>query len=297
MFYTYVLLKEGADATKLQNKFPAFIEKHMGAELKGMGRTRKHFLTPIRDVYLHSGIEENVTPGGSMTSLFILGSIALLTLLIACINFMNLLTSSSSKRAAEVGVRKVLGAEKNSLLKQFLGKSVLMSCIAMVLALLLAQLLRPLFEQLSGKSLLVSFQQHAFLFLGMLLLALLTGLLAGLYPAFYLSSFKPIKVLKGKFTNSLAAVSLRKGMVVFQFVISIALIVASVVISSQMKFLRTKDLGFQKDQQIVIPLRTPASKNAIPAFKSEVAKNPEIVSIGCFNVLPRDSKSPGLVDV
>ncbi len=286
MFYTYLLLKKGAPADKLAKKFPAFVDRHLGAELKARGGTRKYFLSAISDVYLHSGIEENVTPGGSKTSLFILGSIALLTLLIACINFMNLSTASSAKRAAEVGVRKVLGAEKRSLLNQFLGESVMMSLLAMIVALALAFLLRPFFEQLSGKALLVSFQQHALLVAGFVLLALFTGLFSGLYPAVYLSSFKPIKVLKGKFSNSLAAVSLRKGMVVFQFVISIALIGASVVIAAQMKYLRTKELGFQKDQQVIIPLRTPAAKASIAAFKAESANNPAIRSIGSSMYYP-----------
>ncbi|WP_207491510.1 ABC transporter permease [Aridibaculum aurantiacum] len=286
MFYTYMLLKPGTDAGKLAAKFPAFINTHMGEELKGMGRQRNYLLTPIADVYLHAGIEENVTPGGSKRSLFILGTIALLTLLIASINFMNLATSQSSKRAAEVGVRKVLGAEKRSLVNQYLGEAVLMSLVAMVIAFLLAQLLKPLFENISGKSLMINFQQHALLFVGFFALAVITGLLAGLYPAFYLSSFKPIKVLKGKFTNSLAAVSLRKGMVVFQFVISIALIVASVVIASQMKYMRSKDLGFQKDQQIIIPLRTATAKAARQSFKSELAGSTHISSIGSSMYYP-----------
>ena len=117
MFYTYLLLKEGADAETLTSKFPAFVQKHLAEELKGVGRSRNYIVTPVKDIYLRSGLANNVTPGGNRTSLFILGSIAVLTLLIACINFMNLSTSSSSKRASEVGVRKVLGAEKASLLR------------------------------------------------------------------------------------------------------------------------------------------------------------------------------------
>ncbi|MBD0289461.1 MAG: ABC transporter permease, partial [Flavisolibacter sp.] len=143
-----------------------------------------------------------------------------------------------------------------------------------------------LFESVAGKHLTISLRQHAFLLVAFILLALLTGLLAGVYPAFYLSSFQPIKVLKGKFTNSLAAVSVRKGMVVFQFVISIGLIVASVVIASQMRYLRSKDLGFQKEQQIIIPLRTATAKAAIPAFKAEMAKHPTIKSIGASMAYP-----------
>jgi putative ABC transport system permease protein len=286
MFYTYVLLKQGADSKSLETKFPAFINRHMGEALKAMGKQREHFLTPIQDVYLRSGIKENVTPGGSPASLFILSSIALLTLIIACINFMNLSTSSSSKRAAEVGVRKVLGAEKSSLLRQFLGESVIMTLIALVLAFVFMFLLQPFFEQVAGKQLHITIKQQLQLIASFVILAIITGFLAGIYPAFYLSSFKPIKVLKGKFTNSLAAVSLRKAMVVFQFIISIALIVASVVIASQMKYMQSKDLGFQKDQQVIIPLRTSTAKAAIPAFKNEVGGMQSISSIGASMTYP-----------
>jgi putative ABC transport system permease protein len=285
MFYTYLLLKEGAPATKLEAKFPTFVNTHIAAELKAMGKERNYFLTPVQDVHL-SGVEGHTKPGGNKTSLFILASIAVLTLLIACINFMNLSTSSSAKRAAEVGVRKVLGAERNSLLRQFLGESVLMACIAFFIALLFTFLLLPLFEQVSGKDLALSLKQHALLLLCFVLLALVTGLLAGSYPAFYLSSFKPISVLKGKFSNSLAAVSLRKGMVVFQFVIAVALIAASFVIARQMRFLRSQDLGFTKDQQIVIPLRTSTAKELVPAFKSEVASHAAIRSVGASMSYP-----------
>jgi putative ABC transport system permease protein len=285
MFYTYLLLKEGAQAKTLEAKFPAFVNTHIAAELKAMGKERNFFLTPVREIHL-SEVEGSLTPGGNKTSLFILTSIAILTLLIACINFMNLSTSSSAKRAAEVGVRKVLGAEKASLLRQFLGESVLMACMAFLFAVLFTFLLLPLFERVSGKDLTLSFEHHALLLLGFVVLAFVTGLLAGSYPAFYLSSFKPISVLKGKFSNSLAAVSLRKGMVVFQFVISVALIVASFVIARQMRFLRSQDLGFAKDQQIVIPLRTSTAKEGIQAFKSEVASNASIRSVGASMSYP-----------
>ena len=254
MFYTYFLLKEGSDPKKLEAKFPAFIDKYAGKDLKAMGFYKKQFLTALKDIHLHSDIKNNVTPSGSMTYLYILGSIALFTLLIACINFMNLSTARSSKRSAEVGVRKVLGAERNSLIRQFLGESLVMALIAFVFAIAITQLLLPLFGKVSGKVFSFSIQEHATLLLIFFGLTLITGLLAGSYPAFYLSSFRPISVLKGRFTNSLAAVSLRKGLVVVQFVISVVLIIASVVINNQMKYMQTKDLGFDKDQQ-GIPLK------------------------------------------
>jgi len=280
MFYTYFLLKPGADAKKLEAKFPAFIDKHAAEGLKAMGFYKKQFLTPLKDVHLRANTTTNVTAGGSLTYLYILGSIALFTLLIACINFMNLSTARSSKRAAEVGVRKVLGAEKSSLIRQFIGESIMMSMIAFVFALIFTKLLLPLFSRLSAKDISFSFQEHGMLLGGFFLLALLTGLLAGSYPAFYLSSFQPVKVLKGRISNSLAANSLRKGLVVFQFVISAGLIVASVIINNQMHYLRNKDLGFNKDQQIVIPLRSAESKNIYTALKTEIKKNPQIENAG-----------------
>jgi putative ABC transport system permease protein len=285
MFYTYLLLKNGSDSKMLEKKFPDFIQRHLGEQLKQMGKQRKYFVTSVPDIYL-SGITRNSTAGGSKTTLFILGSIAVLTLLIACINFMNLSTANSAKRASEVGVRKVLGAQKQSLLRQFLGESLVMAGIALVFALIFTALLLPVFEQVSGKTLIISSTQKVTLGGLFILLALLTGLLAGSYPAFYLSSFKPIKVLKGKFSNSLAAVSLRKGLVVFQFVISIVLIVASVVIANQMNYLQQKDLGFQKDQQIIIPLRTSTAKESVQAFKNDIVNNTSISSIGTSMAYP-----------
>ncbi|HEU4634399.1 MAG TPA: ABC transporter permease [Flavisolibacter sp.] len=285
MFFTYLLLRKGTDPKLLEKKFPDFIQRHLGEQLKQMGKERKYYVTSISDIYL-SGVVKNSKTGGSKTTLFILGSIALLTLLIACINFMNLSTANSAKRASEVGVRKVLGAQKQSLLRQFLGESLVMAGIALVFALAFTALLLPVFEQVAGKTLIISPAQKVTLGGLFLLLALLTGLLAGSYPAFYLSSFKPIKVLKGKFSNSLAAVSLRKGLVVFQFVISIILIVASVVIASQMRYMQQKDLGFQKDQQIIIPLRTSTAKESVQAFKNEIVNSTSIRSVGTSMAYP-----------
>ena len=286
MFYTYLLLKNAPDAVKLEQKFPDFIQRHLSEQLKQNGKQRKYFLTSVSDIYLTPIRKNNTIAGGNKTSLFILGSIALLTLLIACINFMNLSTANSAKRAAEVGVRKVMGAQKNALLRQFLGESIVMSVIALLFAFAFTALLLPVFEQVSGKNLIITAQQKILLAGLFILLALVTGLFAGIYPAFYLSSFIPIKVLKGKFSNSLAAISLRKGLVVFQFIISIVLIVASVVIAKQMSFLREKDLGFQKDQQVVIPLRTSTAKNSVQTFKDEIANNTGIRSIGTSMAYP-----------
>ncbi len=280
MFFSYVKLKPGSNPKKTEAKFPAFIEKYAGNELRQIGFTKKQFLINLKDIHLHSGINNDVSPSGSVTYLYILASIALFTLLIACINFMNLSTARSSKRSAEVGIRKVLGAEKRSLVWQFLGESLLMSILAFVLAYAVTSALLPAFNFVSGKNLSLSFSNNLPVIAAFFLLSVVTGLIAGSYPAFYLSSFKPVKVLKGKFSNSLAAVSLRKGLVVFQFIISVILILASVVISKQMNYLRSADLGFDKQRQIVIPLRSGNAKKMYTSYKSEVSKLSQVESIG-----------------
>jgi putative ABC transport system permease protein len=286
MFFTYLVLKPGADAAKLQSKFPAFINKYVGAELKQAGFSKKQYIVNLKDIHLKSGVEVNATPSGNLTYLYILISIAVFILLIACINFMNLSTARSSKRSAEVGVRKVLGAEKSALIKQFLGESLLMSLIAYVLSVSVVFLVVPVFSEVSGKALTLSLSNDMYLMIALFALALVTGLLAGSYPAFYLSSFKPIKVLKGKISNTLAAVALRKGLVVFQFVISVALIIATVVIEKQMRFLRSKDLGFEKNQQIIIPLRSETAKKAYAALKTEISRSKDVQSVGASVYYP-----------
>jgi putative ABC transport system permease protein len=284
MFYSYLLLKPGAYSKRLESKFDGFIKKYASVDLKAQGRDRRQFLTPVKDVHLYS--EGNVTPSGSLSYLYILMSIGIITLLIACVNFMNLSTARSSKRAVEIGVRKVLGAEKRSLIKQFLGEAILLSVISFLVSVALTFLLTPVFENISGTKYFFSYQQYLYLAIAFLAITFLAGLIAGVYPAFYLSAFKPVKVLKGKLSNSLAAISFRRVLVVFQFVISVALIVASITISNQMHYMRTKDLGFQKDEQIVIPLRSTTAKEIYPALKNSLLSNSSIASAGASIYYP-----------
>ncbi len=286
MFYTYLLLRPGVDAAKLERKFPAFLEKHAGNDLRAMGFNKKQFLVRLNDIHLHSTTNANVTPPGSVTYLYILASIAVFILLIACVNFMNLSTARSSKRSAEVGVRKVLGAVRSSLVTQFLGESIVMALISFILSIFLTILFLPMFGRASGKALTYTLPGDLSMTALFVLLALIAGLLAGSYPAFYLSSFKPVKVLKGKFSNSLAAVSLRKALVVFQFVISAGLIIAAVVIEKQMNYLTSKDLGFARDQQVIVPLRGNASKKLYTALKAELLKIPSIENTGASLYYP-----------
>lgn len=280
MFFTYLQLKPGTDTKALEAKFPAFIDKYAGKDLKAQGFYKKQFLTKLTDIHLYSKMDSNVTPPGSVTYLYILLSIALFTLLIACINFMNLSTARSSKRSAEVGIRKVLGAEKGALIRQFLGESMFMSFIAFFFAFAITAFLLPAFNRMAGKELSLSFSKDLVIIGAFFILAVITGIIAGIYPSFYLSSFRPIKVLKGRFTNSLAAVSLRKGLVVFQFVISVVLIISSVIIANQMRYLRAADLGFDKDQQLIIPLRSVTAKNIYTSLKNDLIRLPQVVNAG-----------------
>lgn len=273
MFVTYLRLRPGTDVKQLERKFPAFMEQYANKDLKEAGYNRSLSLLLVTSIHLYDRVDTIVTPTTSKTYLYILGSIAVFTLLIACINFMNLATARSARRAAEVGIRKVMGAEKGALVRQFLGESVILSLVALVVALGLMALALPLFNQLTNKKLLLSTLMEPGIIVAFIGLALLTGLLAGSYPAFYLSVFKPVEVLKGRFVNSISAVALRKGLVVSQFVVSIGLVLATLIIQQQMHFLRNRPLGFTKDQQIVIPLRTNGSQNAYSALRQEIVRN------------------------
>jgi putative ABC transport system permease protein len=287
MFSTYLLLQHNADGKILEAKLPAFVEKHMGEALKKQGWHKHQFLTRVPDVHL-SGVGQKSIDfiSGSKTYLYILGSVAIFTLLIACVNFINLSTARAARRTKEVGVRKAVGANKSDLMRQFLGESLLISLISWVLALGLTQVLLPFFSRLTEQDLDFSAAEKPVLFAGFFGLALLTGGLAGIYPAFYLSSFQPTAVLKGPVSSSFSAAFLRKGLVVFQFVISVGLILASLVIGRQMRFLQSADLGFQKEQQIVLPLMSSAAVAAFEPLKNNLLGDHRVEKVGASLYYP-----------
>ncbi len=287
MFTTYIRLRPGSDAKALEAKLPAFVERNMAEDFKNNNYRKKQFLTAVSDVHL-SGISHTNSgfTSGNTSYLYILGSIALFTLLIACVNFMNLATARSARRAGEVGVRKAVGAAQSDLIGQFLSESVLIALISWAGALLLTHTALPFFSQLTERPLSFSIAENAGLFGAFFGLALLTGVLAGAYPAFFLSSFRPVEVLKGKFVNQFSAAFLRKGLVVFQFVVSAGLVLASIVINRQMQYLQTTNLGFQKDQQIVIPLTGKAALAASATLKKELVQDSRIASVGASQFYP-----------
>lgn len=286
MFFTYLKLRPGSEAKSLEAKFPAFIDKYMGKDLKRVAFKKNQYLESVPSIHLYTDAETIFNKKGNIQFVYILITVALFTLVIACINFMNLSTARSGKRAAEVGIRKVMGAEKETLIGQFLAESMIISLLALVIAIFLVEVSLPLFNAIAETDLSISFTKDytkLLLFLG---LALVTGVLAGSYPAFYLSSFNPAQVLKSKASNSLAAINLRKALVVFQFALSIILILGSLVIWRQMDFLQHQDLGFVKDQQLVIPLRTNLAKEHYATFKQAIEKNSEVVSAAAATSYP-----------
>jgi putative ABC transport system permease protein len=260
--HIYVKLKPGTSYKGLEAKFPKMVDTYAAAQIeknlqkswedyKKAGNGYRYFLQPLTSIHLDpTNIESTITPGGNVKYVYILSFIALLILVIACINFMNLATARSAERAREVGVRKVMGSFKGQLIAQFLIEAILLSTISTLIAITFVFLLLPYFNNLVEKQLQFVFSIDVIF--GLIGFALFVGMLAGLYPAFVLSSFNPVVVMKGNFSGGAKGSWLRNGLVVFQFWISIVLIVGTIVIGRQMKFMQNKDLGFDKEQVLMI---------------------------------------------
>ncbi len=276
-----LLLKPGTNAKALEAKFPRFMERRNGAKAKESQMFASLFLEPLKDVYLHS--TRNGSKTGNITNVYIFSIIAVFILLIACINFINLTTARSAERAKEVGIRKVAGAGKTQLMWQFIGESVMLCVIAFALTVLLSSLLLPLFNQLAGKTVSTGIFQNSRYLLLLFAAALAIGLLAGIYPALVLTSFKPITVLKGRFSTGSKGIILRKGLVVAQFTISIALIIATIVVYNQMTYMRNQDLGFSKDQMLIIDTHGDAGEKA---FAESLAGMPGVQSTATSSSVP-----------
>jgi putative ABC transport system permease protein len=261
-YYTYIVLKTGTSVRNLESKFPEFVRKYVGPQsyqllglqyddLKKHGYAFQWVLQPLTSIHLNSNLDGELEPNSNIKYVFIFSIVALFILVIACINFMNLATARSEMRSKEVGVRKVLGSNRSQLIKQFLLESVLLTTIAVILAIGLVETLIPAFNKFSGKQLHINYFNNLWVIPALIVTILIVGLAAGSYPAFFLSSFRPIKVLKGKI-NGIKGNFLRSGLVVFQFAISIILFIGTFVVYSQLNYIQEKKLGFDKDQVLVI---------------------------------------------
>lgn len=282
-FNTYIVLRPGADPKQLEGQLDATLDKYLGPQLlqmlgttletsKKSGNSDRAALMPLTAIHLHSNKAGEMGTNGDMTYVYIFSATALFILLIACVNFMNLSTARSANRAKEVGVRKVLGSFRGNLITQFLTESILISLFSLLLALVLVSLLLGYFNHLSGKEMTLDLSSRPGLSLSLIGLAVGVGLLAGVYPAFYLSAFKPIKVLKGVLATGFKSSRLRSSLVVFQFSISIFLIVSTVIIYNQLQYIRTKDVGFNREQVLIL-------QNANALGKQEKAFRQEILGI------------------
>jgi len=274
--YSYVRLRPGADASVLQRKLPAFLDKHGGEQLKSTGIHKVLTLQPVVSIHTSQGLGHEPSPTVSPSFLRVLLFIALLIQLIACINFMNLSTAKASQRAKEVGVRKVLGAERMQLVRQFLGESFILSLAGVLVALPLLVAVLPWLNSLTHANIqawMLADYKVVGLFGG---LVVVTALVAGSYPAFYLSAFAAIRVLKGNFSSHISASGIRRGLVVFQFVISIALISGIIVIYSQLRYIGRMDLGFDRDQELVFRFNTEDARSKIRPFMNDLGQLSEV---------------------
>jgi len=281
--FSYIQLRPHADAVALEKKLPAFLNKYGGRQLKDVGMEKILHLQPLSSIHTTTGYEKDLSRSVDPSFLYILLLIAILIQVIACINFMNLSTARASKRAKEVGVRKVVGAERSDLMKQFMSESFLLSLISVLIALPLLLLTLPILNQITQADIRISMfaNYRIWLLLGAIIAT--TGLIAGSYPAFYLSAFDAIKVIKGNFTNYISATGIRRSMVVFQFALSIVLIASIIVIYSQLNYIQHRDLGFDKNQKLVFTFYTQDTRSKINAFANDIRQLAEVKTVGRAN--------------
>ena len=293
-FYTYIKLKPGADVNRLQNKFQAHVKKEIYPTLIQANTSFLPFFQPLKNIHLRSSdfIYDNAARGNE-TYVKALTIIAIFVLVIACFNFINLATARSLRRAKEIGVRKVVGAERTQLISQFIGETIVLSVFSMILAVIATLFIIPLLNRFTGKSIELNFLANPLLALTILLTGISIGILAGIYPALVLSGFQPIKVLKNsKFVASGNSGSwLRQALVVVQFSLSVLLIVSTTIVYRQTKYLNNKDLGFNKEQVVYFQVRDSLASNAntLEAFKSELTKSSRVLAVTSGYGLPGDA--------
>lgn len=284
----YLKLKPNTDVVALDRKINDILQQRAGEQLKGSGVQKELHLQAIDDIRLYSNFSKAFGDmgNGNITYIYILGSIGVFILLIACINFMNLTTAKAAQRAGEVGIRKSMGAYRSHLIRQFLGESFTIVAISLLLAVLLIYLTLPVVNHMTGKQLLLS-NSNLLMIAGALAgIGLVTGLIAGSYPAFFLSAFEPARVLKGKALNSDGSATLRKALVVFQFVITITLISSIFIIQEQLDFIRNKPLGFNDVGAIMVPVRTREATNAFKTLEREFERIPGVKKVSGTSSLP-----------
>ncbi|MBX2874748.1 MAG: ABC transporter permease [Saprospiraceae bacterium] len=277
--YTYVLLKEGTVPENFAAKLPTIVENYVAVIFDEYDIKVKYELIPLTDIHLKSDFEGEPEPLGEVGFLYIFGVVALFMILLACINYMNLSTARATKRAMEVGVRKVLGSERSQLIWQFMVESLLFTLVAIALSFLLVIIVLPLFNSTFNLNLQRALLWSKPVLLGAVGLVGLTGILAGSYPAFYLSAFKPITVLKGQLSRGSGNPILRKVLVSVQFAVTLFMIIGTGVIYDQMSYLRNKDLGFEKEHVLTFNLQGRAAREKYPVIRERILQNPKVLKM------------------
>jgi len=279
---SYLRLIDGHDKREVERKMNDILLKYGAEGMKALGMKKTLSLEPVKDIWLKSEIGQSPR----IIYIWVIASIAFFILLIGCINFMNLSTAKATRRASEIGIRKVMGAYRSSLISQILGEALVIVFIAILISLVILQLSLPFFNQVTGKSISFDSDNIQYFIMALAVITIITGLIAGSYPAFYLSSFQPAQVLKGKFNLSGASGYLRQGLVVFQFMIAITLICGMIVISNQLKFMQEKDLGFDDSARVVLPLRTHGAQEQYSSLKKQLENNSAIERVAGAEYMP-----------
>lgn len=300
-FSTYFLLKPNVNYKTVEDKIPEMLKKYIGPEIQqymgitledflAQGNKYRYFLQNLTDIHLDPSIQQEFKPASDPKYLIIFGSVAILIVLIAAVNFMNLSTAQASRRAKEVGIKKIAGSTRGMLITQFLSESFILSLISMLLALIIIKVTLPYFNDLLNSSLTLGLFKNWYAMPGMILFTLVVGLLSGSYPAFFLSSFSPYEVLKGNVKNSMNNGRLRRVLVVFQFAASILLIIGTMIMYRQIYYMINKDVGFNKEQLIVIN-RAEALRTKMKSFKETVKNIPGVINISSSTAVPGRSNN------
>jgi putative ABC transport system permease protein len=276
-YYTYIRTSPGTTAEEIERKVNETVMEKAGQSFKDYGFSLYSRVQPLKDIHLKSEFQHDISNHGNITYVYIFIIVAFVILLIAAINFMNLSTARSANRAREVGIRKVTGAKRRTLILQFLGESLMFSLVALGIAFLLAGLLINDFGSIMNRELSLNFGENIHYFILYIIISIGIGLLAGLYPAFYLSSFNPVRVLKGEITRGKAGATFRNILVVVQFAISVVLIISTLIVYSQISYIQNKDLGFQRERVIIVPVRNYDLMKNLESLKERLEKIPGVM--------------------
>jgi putative ABC transport system permease protein len=284
--WSYILLTKTARPNEVEKKMAAIVERHAGEEYRKFGARADYFLQKLTDIHLKSHLQAETEGNGNIHYVYVFSLIAFFILLIACINFMNLSTARSANRGKEVGLRKVFGAHKTRLIKQFIAESTVLAFLGLFSALFLVWFLLPFFSNLTGKEVGLGQLNNGVIIGGFLGLVIITGLVSGSYPAFSLSSFQPVDVIRNKLHRTSQKSRLRNVLVTLQFAISVALIISTFIVLDQLKYMKNQKLGFDKEQVLAVRLKDKSKWNSIEPIKTELMKNPHILSTSASHGIP-----------